>query len=86
MAPVGALTADFARIVRERTPDHLTAWLETIVVSAHPDLKRFAHGIRHDAAVHAALALPYNIGPTEEQITRLKLLKRSGGAWEDYAN
>ena len=63
-------------MARERTPDRLKAWLDSVAVSAFPDLKRFAHGIHYDAAVRAALALPYSNGPTEGQITRLKLLKR----------
>ena len=76
IAQLATLTEDFAQLVRARTPDQLTPWLDTVAASPLTDLKRFAQGLRQDAAVHAALALPYSNGPTEGQITRLKLLKR----------
>ena len=42
------------------------------------ELRRFANGIRLDqAAVEAALTLPYSNGQVEGQVNRLKLIKRS---------
>jgi len=76
IAQLATLTEDFAQMVRARIPDQLTPWLDTVAASPLTDLKRFAQGLRHDAAVRAALALPYSNGPTEGQITRRKLLKR----------
>jgi transposase len=41
-------------------------------------LRRFATGLRADyAAVKAGLRLPWNNGPVEGHINRLKMLKRS---------
>jgi Transposase len=51
-------------------------WIETVLTSGLPDLKRFATGLQQDAAVRAAFELPYSNGQTEGQVTRLKLLKR----------
>jgi transposase len=76
IAQLATLTETFAQMVRQRTPSALQTWLETALTSGLPDLKRFARGLQHDAAVHAALELPYSNGQTEGQVTRLKLLKR----------
>jgi transposase len=70
------LTEVFAQMVRQRTPSALQTWIETVLTSGFPDLKRFATGLQHDAAVHAALKLPYSNGQTEGHVTRLKFLKR----------
>ena len=58
------------------TRRQLQSWIETVLTSGLPDLQRFATGLQHDAAVRAALELPYSNGQTEGQVTRLKLLKR----------
>jgi transposase len=76
IAQIAALTETFAQMVRTRTPSALQTWIETVLTSSLPDLKRFATGLPQDAAVHAALKLPYSNGPTEGHVTRLKLLKR----------
>ena len=45
--------------------------------AAGSELRSFANGLRQDeAAVRAALELPWSSGQTEGQITRLKLIKR----------
>jgi transposase len=72
------LTQAFVQMVRDRTPEALLPWLEQLHASGIPELNRFATGLERDqAAVQAALALPYSNGPVEGQITRLKLIKRS---------
>jgi transposase len=76
IAQIAVLTATFAQMVRQRTPSALPTWIETVLTSRLPDLKRFATGLQQDGAVRAALALPYSNGPTEGHVTRLKLLKR----------
>jgi transposase len=76
IAQLATLTEAFALMVRQRTPSELQTWLETVLTSGLPDLKRFATGLQHDAAVRAAFELPYSNGQTEGQGTRLKLLKR----------
>ena len=76
IARLATLTEAFAQMVRQRTPSELRSWIETVLMSGLPDLKRFATGRQQDAAVRAALELPYSNGQTEGQVTRLKLLKR----------
>jgi transposase len=76
IAQIATLTEAFAQIVRQRTPSELQSWIETVLMSGLPDLKRFATGLQQDAAVRAACELPYSNGQTEGQVTRLKLLKR----------
>ena len=76
MAQIAALTETLTQMVRQRTPNALQTWRETVLTSGLPDLKRFATGLHQDGAVRAALELPYSNGQTEGQITRRKLLKR----------
>jgi transposase len=76
IAQIATLTETFTQMVRARTPSALQTWIETVLTSGLPDLKRFASGLQQDAAVRAALELPYSNGQTEGQVTRLKLLKR----------
>jgi transposase len=76
IAQIATLTEAFAQMVRQRTPSALPSWVETVLRSGLPDLKRFATGLHQDAAVRAACELPYSNGQTEGQVTRLKLLKR----------
>ena len=76
IAQMATLTEAFAQLVRQRTPSALQTWIETVLTSGLPDLKRFATGLQQDAAVRAACELPYSNGQTEGQVTRLKLLKR----------
>ena len=76
IAQIATLTETFVRLMRTRTSSELQPWLETVLTSGLPDLKRFATGLQQDAAVRAAFELPYSNGQTEGQVTRLKLLKR----------
>jgi transposase len=68
------LALRFAAIVRERREGDLDRWLAD---AAGSEMRSFADGLRQDeAAVRAALELPWSNGQTEGQITRLKLVKR----------
>ena len=52
-------------------------WLQEAQQASWPELRQLARGLLRDqAAVRAALQLPYSNGPVEGQVTRLKLLKR----------
>jgi len=59
----------------------LAKWIE----AARPSLvASFANGVAKDeAAVRAAITLPWSNGQTEGQITKLKLVKRDVRAGED---
>ena len=59
IAQIALLAETFAQMVRQRTPNALQTWIETVLTSGLPDLQRFATGLRQDAAVRAALKLPY---------------------------
>jgi transposase len=68
------VVALFQSMVRAMTPVKLEAWIEragaTLIAS-------FARGVTKDeAAVRAAMTLPWSNGQTEGQITKLKLVKR----------
>lgn len=68
------LVVEFQAMVRSMRPEGLSAWLEHAARSA---LTSFARGVTKDeAAVRAAMMLPWSSGQTEGQITRLKLVKR----------
>jgi transposase len=68
------LALKFVAIVRERKADDLDRWLAD---AAGSEMRSFADGLKQDqAAVRAALELPWSNGQTEGQITRLKLIKR----------
>lgn len=68
----------FAVMVREREVNGLTGWVETLRHSEHRELRGFAEGLLEDyAAVRAGLTVRESNGPTEGQINKLKLVKRS---------
>ncbi len=73
------LAQGFVRMVRKRTPEMLDGWLKKASESELPELRSFAVGLgRDEAAVRAALSLPWSGGQAEGQIHRLKLIKRQG--------
>jgi transposase len=75
LARARELALRFADVVRARRDGELDGWLAEADGS---ELRSFAAGLRQDeAAVRAALALPWSSGQTEGQITRLKLIKRT---------
>lgn len=72
------LAQDFVRMVRERTADALTDWIERATKSCVAELTSFANGLQRDlAAVTAGLSLSWSNGQVEGQINRLKLIKRT---------
>jgi transposase len=74
LARARELALRFAAIVRERKIGDFGRWLDD---AAESELRSFASGLKQDeAAVRAALELPWSNGQTEGQITRLKLIKR----------
>jgi transposase len=69
----GAIT-DFHTMIRRKAEAELTPWIERARASL---VASFAGGVAKDeAAVRAAITLPWSNGQTEGQITRLKLMKR----------
>jgi transposase len=68
---------DFAHLVRQRQPEHRDPWLQRAPTSAVDAVRRFATGLYEDyEAVKAGVTLPWNSGPVEGHINRLKMLKR----------
>ena len=66
------VVATFQAMVRSITPAKLEAWVECASASLAASLAR---GVAKDeAAVRAALTLPWSNGQTEGQITKLKLV------------
>lgn len=68
------LAASFQAMERAMAPERLETWSERACTSL---VASFARGAaRDEAAVRAALTLPWSNGQTEGQITKLKLVKR----------
>jgi transposase len=77
LAAVQPLAQQFQRLVKERDVAGFRAWRERALSSGLPELHRFITGLdRDEAAVTAALELPWSNGPVEGQVTRLKVIKR----------
>jgi transposase len=74
LASARGLVDRFHHMVRARTPEALPAWIAAAKASM---LAPFGRGIASDQpAVSAALAEPWSNGPTEGQVTKLKLIRR----------
>jgi len=72
------LVDEFLHMVRERTGEQLDAWLEAVRASQLKAFHTFVTGVQKDKdAVLAGLTLPWNNGPLEGHVNRLKLIKRS---------
>jgi transposase len=72
------LTQQFRLIVRERTAEALSAWLEACRSSGIGELVTFAEGLqREEPIIRAALEQPYSNGVTEGHVNRLKMIKRT---------
>jgi transposase len=77
IATIYPLAQQFLLLVRQRDLSALDRWLNDCLTSNVPELANFASGLQQDeAAVRAALTLPWSTGQVEGQITRLKYLKR----------
>ncbi|MGW0198989.1 ISL3 family transposase [Nonomuraea sp. NPDC003201] len=67
----------FAIMMSKRRGDQLTQWLTQAASSDLPGLNSFVRGVERDrAAVTAGLPLPWNSGPVEGHVNRIKMLKR----------
>jgi hypothetical protein len=72
------LVQTFLQMVRERRGEHLDAWLKAVQASHLEAFESFVPGVQQDKdAVLAGLTLPWNNGPLEGHVNRLKLIKRS---------
>jgi transposase len=68
------IIAEFHLMIRRKTEAGLITWIEHARASL---VASFANGVAKDeAAVRAAITLPWSNGQTEGQITRLKLVRR----------
>jgi transposase len=77
LAAIQPLVQQFQRLVKGREAAGFSAWRERALSSALPELQSFVTGLdRDEAAVTAALTLPWSNGPVEGQVTRLKFIKR----------
>lgn len=66
--------ADFHAMIRQKDAEGLTPWVGRALQGL---VATFARGVTKDeAAVRAAIVLPWSNGQTEGQITKLKLVKR----------
>jgi transposase len=71
------LTDEFTALVRKRSTGPLKEWLSRAEVSACPEVRNFAEGIRRDeSAVNAAITTQWSNGPVEGHVNRLKTIKR----------
>ncbi|TMC18824.1 MAG: transposase [Chloroflexi bacterium] len=71
------LMGAFTTILREREGERLDEWLARIEVEGVSELQSFAQGLKKDYdTVKAGLTLKWSNGQTEDQVNRLKFLKR----------
>ena len=67
----------FAVMLTRRRGERLPGWLEQARAIGLPGLNFFVTGIEHDLdAVTAGLTQPWNSGPVEGHVNRIKMLKR----------
>jgi transposase len=72
------LTQQFRLMLRERTSEALSSWLEACRTSGISELVTFAEGLqREEPILRAAVELPYSNGVTEGHVNRLKMIKRT---------
>ncbi len=77
LSGVITLAQGFIDLVRQRLPDQLDSWLETVKNGSIKAFESFAKGLKDDYdAVRAGLTLEVSNGPVEGQNNRLKMLKR----------
>lgn len=71
------LAREFGRLLRQRDASAFDPWLDRAGGGDIAEFRSCAKSMRQDyAAVAAALREPYSNGPTEGNVTRLKLVKR----------
>jgi hypothetical protein len=71
------LVREFADMLCNQRGEHLAAWAAQAETSPVSELRGYAKGLRKDwAAVTAGLTTPYNSGPVEGHVNRIKMIKR----------
>ena len=71
------LSESFVAMVRERKEPSLSDWLTSAEPSGLKTFVNFAKGLKRDeAAIRAALSLPWSDGPTEGFLNKFKNIKR----------
>jgi len=74
---VYALSQEFAMMVRQGIAAMLDPWLIACQDSGVTNLQTFADGVKRDYnAIRGALETVWSNGQTEDQVNRLKMLKR----------
>lgn len=72
------MAQEFGQVVKGLPDANLDNWLGKVQQSTLSELHAFAKGLLADeAAVRAALLLPWSNGQVEGQVNRLKFIKRS---------
>jgi hypothetical protein len=73
---VRKLALQFRVMLRWRRSGRLVPWIETAIGSGFPFIAQFARTLRRDLrAVERSIETPWNNGPIEGQINRLKVIK-----------
>ena len=71
------MACEFGRLLRQRDAAAFDPWLDRAGGGDIAEFRSCAKSMRQDyAAIAAALREPYSNGPTEGNVTRLKLVKR----------
>ncbi|WP_309238812.1 ISL3 family transposase [Actinoplanes aureus] len=71
------LVRSFADMMTNLHGERLTAWITAAEQAGLPGISRFATGLNADlTAVTAGLSLPFNSGPVEGNVNRIKMIKR----------
>jgi transposase len=69
---------EFADMMNKHRGDRLTDWITRVQVDPLPALHSLITGLRRDLdAVTAGLTMPWNSGPVEGAVNRIKTIKRS---------
>ncbi|MBG0831487.1 transposase [Planomonospora sp. ID67723] len=77
LAALSKHVRSFAIMLTKRQGQDLPAWLAAVEADDLPSLHGFASGLERDLdAVTAGLTLPWNSGPVEGHVNRIKMIKR----------
>jgi transposase len=67
----------FAAMMTDHDGDSLHSWIEQTETTGLTPLRSFARGLRQDYdAVAAGISMPWNSGPVEGHVNRIKMIKR----------
>jgi transposase len=68
---------EFADLMNKQRGDRLTDWIHRVQADPLPALHSLVTGLRRDLdAVVAGLSMPWNSGPVEGNVNRIKMIKR----------